>query len=78
MAVAAIILLGDVGQRLHLARIERAIGDGDAQHIGVELQVEPVHQPQRLELVFGQLAFQPAAGLIAEFLDAGIDHRLIV
>ncbi len=78
VAVAAIILVGDVGEHLHLARIERAIGDRDAQHIGVELEVEPVHQPQRLELVLGQLAFEAAAGLIAEFGDAGIDHRLVV
>ena len=78
MPVATVILVRDCRQRLHLARTERAIRDRDAQHISVELQVEPVHQPQRLELVFGQLSFQAAAGLIAEFLDAGIDHCLIV
>ena len=78
VAVSAVILVRDVGEHLHLAAVERAIGDGDAQHIGVELEIEPVHQPQRLELVLGQLAFEAAAGLIAEFGDAGIDHRLIV
>ena len=30
--------------------IERTVGDGDAQHIGVQLQVDAVHQPERTEL----------------------------
>ena len=78
VAVAPVILVGDCRQHCHLAAVERAIGDRDAQHIGVELQIEPVHQPQRLELVLGQLAFEAAARLVAEFGDAGIDHRLVV
>ena len=56
MAVAAVILLGDLGELAHLPRRQRAIGNGDAQHIGVELQIEAVHQPQRPELVLGQRA----------------------
>ncbi len=56
MAIATVILVRDVCQHVHLARIERAVGDRDAQHVGVELQVEAVHQPQRPELVLRQLA----------------------
>ena len=44
----------------------------------MELEIEPVHQPQRLELVLGQVAFEPAPRLVAEFGDAGVDHRLVV
>ena len=78
MAVAAIVLVRDVGKRMHLPAVERAVRDGDAQHVGVELKIEPIHQPERLELIFGQLPFETSAGLIAEFLDAGIDHSLVV
>jgi hypothetical protein len=45
-----------MGELAHLPAVERAIGDGDAQHVGVKLQVDAVHQPQRLELVLGDLA----------------------
>ena len=69
MAVAAIVAARDMRQRAHLLRRQRAVGNGDAQHIGVELQIDAVHQPQRLELVFGQFAGQPARHLIAEFRD---------
>ena len=78
VAVTAVVLVRDIGQRVHLLAVQRAVGDGNAQHVSVQLKVQPVHQPQRLELVFGQLAFEAAAGLVAEFLDAGIDHRLVI
>jgi hypothetical protein len=67
-----------VAQHPHLPRRQRAIRHRDAQHIGVQLEIEAVHQPQRAELLLGHLAFETAFHLIAEFLDAGIDHRLIV
>ena len=51
MAEAAIVAPRDMGEHAQLPRRQRAVGDGDAQHIGVKLQIEPVHQPQRLELV---------------------------
>ena len=78
MAVTAVVLVRDAGQHVHLPAVERAVGDGYAQHVGVQLQVKAVHQPQRLELVFGQPAFEAATGLVAEFLHAGIDHGLVV
>ena len=62
----------------HLGGVERAIRDGNPQHIGVQLQVEPIHQAERAERLLREVAFQPAAGLVAEFGDAGIDHRLVV
>ena len=48
---------------------ERAVGDGDPQHVGVELQIDAVHQPERLELVLGQLAGDAPLDLVAELRD---------
>ena len=50
MAVAAVVVARDVRQLAQLLRVQRAVGDGDAQHVGVQLQVDAVHQPQRPEL----------------------------
>ncbi len=70
MAVAAVVLARDFGELAHLARIQRAVGHGDAQHVGVQLQIEPVHQPVRPELLLGQFAGEAARDLVAELLDA--------
>ena len=78
VAVAAIVLARDVGQLAQLARRQRAVGNGDPQHVGMELQVEAVVQAQRLELLLGQLAGQPAAHLVAELVDALGDERAVV
>jgi hypothetical protein len=51
MAVALVPGSGDHAPAAHLRAVQRAIGDRHPQHVGVKLQVEPVHQPQRLELV---------------------------
>ena len=72
MAVAAVVFVGDVAEHAHLGGVERAIGDGDTQHVGVELQVQAVHQPQRPELVFRQAAVEPAAYLVAELGDTRV------
>ena len=74
MAVAAVINPRDLGELAHLARIEDAIGHGDPQHIGVELQVEAVHQPMRAELLFGQFAAEAPRHLVAELLDSRRDE----
>ena len=44
MAVAPVPSLGDHRELAHLPRRQRAIGNGDAQHIGMKLQIEAVHQ----------------------------------
>ena len=75
VAVAAIVAARDMGEHAHLLGRQRAVGDGDAQHIGVKLQIDAVHQPQRLEFLLGQLAGQAARDLIAEFGDALGDQR---
>ena len=45
MAVTLVVGARDVGEHAHLLRGQRAVGHGDAQHVGVKLQVDAVHQP---------------------------------
>jgi hypothetical protein len=44
-------------------RVQRAVGNGDAQHRRMALDVQAVLQPQMAELVVGQLAGEEALGL---------------
>ena len=77
VAVAAIVAAADVGEHAQLIRRQRPVGDRDPRHVGVELQIDAVHQPQRLELVLGELAGQPAPHLVAKFGDALGDEGAI-
>ena len=70
MTVAVVPFVGDVGEAAHLPRRERAIGDGDAQHIGVQLKIEPVHQAEGPKLVLGRSAREAAANLLTKLGDA--------
>jgi hypothetical protein len=74
---AAVVAARDVGELAQLAYREQAIGDRDAQHRRVALQVESVAQPQRLELVFRELARQVTARLVAELAHALVHEGLI-
>ena len=78
VTVAAIVLARDVGQLAQLAGRQRAVGNGDPQHVGVKLQVEAVVQTQRLELLLRQLTRQPPPHLIAELVDALGDESPVV
>ncbi len=77
MAVALVVFARDMSEHAQLARRQGAVGHRDAQHIGVQLQIEPVHQPQRLEFVFGQFAAEPAFDLVAELRDAFGDEASV-
>ena len=77
MAVAAVIAPRDMRERPQLLRRQRSVGDRDAEHIGVQLQIDAVLQPQHLEFVLGEFAGQPALHLIAKFRDAFVDDRAI-
>ena len=71
MAVALVVFARDVAEHAQLPRVQRAVGDGDAQHVGVKLQVDAVHQPERTELVLGDFAGQPPVDLVAELARRG-------
>ena len=70
MSVALVVPARDLRQLEHLPRIQRAVGNGDAQHVGVQLKIEAVHQPVGLELILGHLARETALDLRAERGDA--------
>jgi hypothetical protein len=77
VAVAPVERPADPGEAAHLARGEGAVGNGDPQHVGVELQIDAVHQPERLELLLGQRAGEPAGDLVAE-LGRPLAHEGVV
>ena len=69
MAVVAVVAPRDVRQHAQLVRRQSAVRNGDPQHIGVELQVDAVHQAERLELLLGQFTREPPRHLIAKLGD---------
>ena len=64
-----------VRERSHLLRRERAVRDVHAQHVGMELQVQAVHQAQRPELLLGEFALEATAHLVAGFRDPLLGDR---
>ena len=70
MAVTAIEAPRHMRQHAHLRRRQRTVGNGSAQHVSVQLKINPVHQPQRLEFILCQLAGQAARDLVAKFRDS--------
>ena len=77
MAVAAVVAPRHMGELAQLLRRQRAVGNGDAEHVGVQLQIDAVLQPQHLELVLGEFAGEAALHLIAEFGDALVDQGAV-
>ena len=77
MAVAAVVAARNMGQPAQLLRRQRAVGDRDAEHVGVQLQIDAVLQPQHLEFVLGELAGEAPLHLIAEFRNALVDERTV-
>ncbi|MNF79720.1 hypothetical protein D3C84_619430 [compost metagenome] len=78
VGVALVVVASDLSQLAHLDGREQAVGHGDAQHGRVALNVQAVLQAQRAEFLTRKRAFQIAACLIAELLDAVLDDPLIV
>ncbi len=77
MRIVAIIFARDMRQHPQLPRIQRAIGDRHPQHIGVQLQIETIFQPQRPEMLLVQRAGQPPLHLVAKLGNPGIQYALI-
>ncbi len=76
--IALVVGTGDEGQLAYLPGGNQPVGNGNAQHWGVALDVQAVLQSQRQELTLAQLACEKAAGLIAELLYAVLDDLLII
>jgi hypothetical protein len=66
-----------VGQGAQLARGEDAVGNGDAQHGRVLLDVQAVLQAQHAEIVFAQLSIEEAARLVGELRHALVYQALV-
>ena len=66
VAETLVIVTRNLGEAAQLDRRELAIGNRNAQHVGMQLQVHTVLQAQRLELVLGQRAGQAPRDLAAE------------
>jgi hypothetical protein len=77
LGIRLVVLARDLRQHAQLGARDLPIGHGDAQHRRVALDVPAVLQPQRPELVVGQLARLPALELVAVLGGAGA-HELAV
>ncbi len=77
VAIPAVVGARDVRELVQLRGGQQPVGDRDAQHRRVPLDVQAVPEPQRPELVLRQLARQEAAGLIAELADPVVYQALI-
>ena len=77
VAIAAVILAGDMGERAKLGAGQEAVGDRHPQHRRMLLNVQTVLQAQRPELVLGQLPRQKPTGLVAKLRDAFVDDGLV-
>ena len=77
VAIALVPGVGNHGQLPHLMRADGAIRNGHAQHIGVQLQIKPVHQAQGAELLLGQGPVQTAGHLIGELRHASANEGFI-
>src|SRR3546814_11609506 len=73
MAITPVIFARDPGKHMQLLAAERDIGNGNEQHIGMELKIEAIHQPQRLELICGYFACETTRRLSENFLPHGTD-----
>ncbi len=77
MAVTTVIALRDVAQLAQLARGQQAIGNGDAEHGRVALDIEAVAQAQRAEFILAQFPRQITPNLVAILRDAFVDIDLV-
>ena len=77
MPVGAVVLARDLGELAQLPRGKQPVGDGDAQHRRIALDVQAVAQAQRAELFLRELAGHEAARLVAELRDPLVHQALI-
>jgi hypothetical protein len=73
----AIVFARDAREHPHLAARQQTVRNRNAQHRRVALDVQPVAQAQRLEVVFGELTSQEPARLVAELRDTLVHQALV-
>eukprot|EP01022_Parablepharisma_sp_SALTPOND_P026560 TRINITY_DN643_c0_g3_i1.p1 TRINITY_DN643_c0_g3~~TRINITY_DN643_c0_g3_i1.p1 ORF type:complete len:1321 (+),score=447.37 TRINITY_DN643_c0_g3_i1:3726-7688(+) len=78
VAIASVVLDGDLGELAQLLGSQHAVGDGDAQHVGMALQVETVLQAQDTEFVLDEFIRQAPAHLVPVLCDSLFDDQVIV
>ena len=77
MPEATVKITGDSGKSTHLRTRQGTVGNRDPQHVGVKLKIQPVLQPQWLELLLGQRAAQPPLYLVTELCGTASDDIMI-
>ncbi len=74
MAVAAVVIARELGELAHLARVEDAIRNRDPQHVGVQLQIDAIHQAMGAELLLGKFPAEAPRHLVTELFDPRRDE----
>ena len=77
VTVAAVVAARDLGELAQLAHAQQPVGDRDAQHRRVALDVQAVAQPQRPEFLLRELPGEVAARLVAKLRDPLVHERLV-
>ena len=77
MSVSLVPSLGDVCQLPELPAVQGPVWNCDPQHVGVQLQVQAIHEAKRLEFVLGQGAVDPPPDLVAKPVDPVTDKSAI-
>jgi len=77
VAVAAVVGARHVREFAQLCGGQQPVGNRDPQHRRVALDVEPVPEPQSLELLLRQLARQEAPRLVAELANPVVHQALV-
>ncbi len=77
MPVAPVVLARNGCKHAHLCRAQQTVGHGNTQHVGMDLQVQPVVQAQDAEFVFRQFAGHAPAYLVAKLRDALAGNLMI-
>ena len=78
VAIAPVVVTGQVTQLAQLVGGQHSIRDGDAQHWRMALNIEPILYPQGQELVVAEASGQIAFHLIAKLSNALSDQCLIM
>ena len=77
MAVTFVPFVGNVGELAHLTGVQRTVGNSNTQHISMKLQIQAVHQAQRLEFIFSQRSVQTLCDLPAKLLNTVADKFIV-